>query len=110
MKKIVAYIRPIVKERVVERLRRLRVPGASLMDVDGFGLEADATGRASYDEQVSPYVRKVRLEVVCDDDRIREIAGAIAAAARTGRRGDGKVFITPVDEAIDIRAYEESGD
>jgi nitrogen regulatory protein PII len=80
------------------------------MDVDGFGLEADATGRASYDEQVSPYVRKVRLEVVCDDDRIREIAGAIAAAARTGRRGDGKVFITPVDEAIDIRTFdEESG-
>jgi nitrogen regulatory protein PII len=79
------------------------------MDVDGFGLEADATGRASYDEQVSPYVRKVRLEVVCDDDRIREIAEAIAAAARTGRRGDGKVFITPVDEAINIRTYEESG-
>jgi nitrogen regulatory protein PII len=80
------------------------------MDVDGFGLEADATGRASYDEQVSPYVRKVRLEVVCDDDRIREIAEAITAAARTGRRGDGKVFITPVEEAIDIRTYEESGD
>jgi nitrogen regulatory protein PII len=110
MKKIVAYIRPIVKERVVERLRRLSVPGASLMDVDGFGLEADATGRASYDEQVSPYVRKIRLEVVCDDDRIREIAEAIAAAAQTGRRGDGKVFITPVDEAIDIRTYEGSGD
>jgi nitrogen regulatory protein PII len=80
------------------------------MDVDGFGLEADATGRASYDEQVSPYVRKIRLEVVCDDDRIREIAEAIAAAARTGRRGDGKVFITPVEEAIDIRTFdEESG-
>jgi nitrogen regulatory protein PII len=77
------------------------------MDVDGFGLEADATGRASYDEQVSPYVRKVRLEVVCDDDRIREIAEAIAAAAQTGRRGDGKVFITPVDEAIDIRTFQE---
>jgi len=112
MKKIVAYIRPIVKERVVERLRRLRVPGASLMDVDGFGLEADATGRASYDEQVSPYVRKIRLEVVCDDDRIREIAEAIAAAGQTGRRGDGKVFVTPVEEAIDIRTFEAeaSGD
>ena len=112
MKKIIAYIRPVMKESVVGRLRRLRVPGASLVDVEGFGLEADATGQATYDEQVSPYVRKVKLEVVCDDDRIEEIAEAIAAAAQTGRRGDGKVFILPVDSAIDIRTFssEAEGD
>lgn len=105
MKKIVAYIRPVMKESVVERLRQMRVPGASLMDVEGFGLEADATGQATYDEQVSPYVRKVKLEVVCNDDRIEEIAEAIAATAKTGRRGDGKVFILPVDSGIDIRTF-----
>ena len=105
MKKIVAYIRPVMKESVVEQLRRLRVPGASLMEVEGFGLEADATGQATYEEQVSPYVRKVRLEVVCEDDRVETIARAIADAAQTGRRGDGKVFLLPVESAIDIRTF-----
>jgi nitrogen regulatory protein PII len=103
MHMIVAYIRPIVKDEVAERLRDLKVPGASMDPVDGFGLEADATGQESYGPQVSPYVDMIRLEVVCADDRVEELAEAIAEAAQTGRRGDGKVFILPVARGLDVR-------
>lgn len=103
MKMIVAYIRPIVKDEVAERLRALQVPGASLTDIDGFGLEADPGGDKSYGPQVSPYADMIKLEVVCSDDRVDELARAIAEEAQTGRRGDGKVFILPVHRGLDIR-------
>lgn len=105
MKQIVAYIRPIVKEEVIERLREMQVPGASLSRVDGFGLETDTTGEESYGPQISPYADIVKLEVVCSDDQVEILAQAIAKEAQTGRRGDGKVFILPVDRAIDIRTH-----
>ena len=103
MHMIVAYIRPIVKDEVAEHLRDLKVPGASMDPVDGFGREADATGQESYGPQVSPYVDMIRLDVVCADDRVEELAEAIAETAQTGRRGDGKVFILPVAHGLDIR-------
>jgi nitrogen regulatory protein PII len=103
MKMIVAYIRPIVKDEVAERLRSLQVPGASLTDIDGFGLEADPGGKTSYGPQVSPYVNMVKLEIVCPDDRVEELALAIADEAQTGRRGDGKIFILPVNSGLDIK-------
>ena len=108
MQMIVAYIRPLVKDEVAERLRKLNVPGASLSRVDGFGREADSQGQKSYGPQVSPYADMVKLEVVCADDRTDELAEAIADEARTGRRGDGKVFILPVDRMIDIRTQSWS--
>ncbi|MFO8098875.1 MAG: P-II family nitrogen regulator [Salinibacter sp.] len=104
MQMIVAYIRPLVKDAVAERLRALAVPGASLSRVDGFGREADAQGRESYGPQVSPYADMVKLEVVCEDDRADELAEAIADEAQTGRRGDGKVYVLPVDRGLDIRS------
>ena len=108
MQMIVAYIRPIVKDEVAERLRKLKVPGASLSRVDGFGREADSQGQKSYGPQVSPYADMVKLEVFCPDERVDELAEAIADEARTGRRGDGKVFILPVDRMIDIRTQSWS--
>ncbi|MFB6099386.1 MAG: P-II family nitrogen regulator, partial [Salinibacter sp.] len=83
---IVAYIRPIVQDEVVERLRKMEVPGASLSPGDGFGLEADLSGEESYGPQVSPYTETMKLEVVCPDNRVGELAEAIAEEAQTGRR------------------------
>ena len=108
MQMIIAYIRPIVKDEVAERLRKLKVPGASLSRVEGFGREADAQGRESYGPQVSPYADMVKLEVVCPTDQVEGLAEAIADEAQTGRRGDGKVFILPVDRMIDIRTQSWS--
>ncbi|MFB6247329.1 MAG: P-II family nitrogen regulator [Salinibacter sp.] len=105
---LVAFIRPIVKDEVAERLRALEVPGASFSRVDGFGREADPQGRESYGPQVSPYTEMIKLEVVCPDDRAEELADAIAEAAQTGRRGDGKVFVLPVARRIDIRTQSWS--
>ena len=79
MQMIIAYIRPIVKDEVAERLRTLKVPGASLSRVDGFGREADSQGRESYGPQVSPYADMVKLEVVCSDDRVEELAARMAS-------------------------------
>ena len=108
MQMIVAYIRPIVQDEVAGRLRALDVPGASFSRVDGFGREADPQGRESYGPQVSPYTEMAKLEVVCSDDRAEELADAIADAAQTGRRGDGKVFVLPVARMIDIRTQSRS--
>ncbi|WP_232798086.1 P-II family nitrogen regulator [Salinibacter altiplanensis] len=103
---ITSCIRPVVQDEVVERLRDMEVPGGSLSEVEGFGLEADPEGGESYGPQVSPYQQVVRLEIACSDEAAPTIAEAIADAARTGRRGDGKVLVTPVTEAIDIRSQE----
>jgi nitrogen regulatory protein PII len=105
MKQVIAYVRRRKRDAVVERLRSMDVPGASLTNIDGFGLEADAQGDRSYGPQVSPYAQMLKIEVVCSDDRAPEIAQAIAEAARTGRRGDGKVFVLPVEQAIDVRTH-----
>lgn len=110
MQMIVAYIRPLVQDDVVNRLRQMEVPGASLSEVDGFGLEADPKGRESYGPQVSPYTDTVKLEAVCSADRTDAIAEAIAEAAQTGRRGDGKVFVLPVERGIDIRTHAPEDD
>jgi len=105
MQMIIAYFRPRMRDAVVDRLRKLKVPGASLSTVEGFGHEAGPGGERSYDETVSPYVTKLKLEVICQDDRIDEITEAIAEYAQTGRRGDGKIFVLPVHHALDIRTH-----
>jgi nitrogen regulatory protein PII len=109
MKKIIAYIRPIMQDEVVERLRGLEVPGASLTEVHGFGREADLEGGESYGPQVSPYADMVKLEVFCPDERTEELAEAIADEAQTGRRGDGKIFVLPVERGLDIRTQSWTG-
>ncbi|MFO8231132.1 MAG: P-II family nitrogen regulator [Longimonas sp.] len=103
MQMIVAYIRPRMRDAVVNQLRKMKVPGASLSTVEGFGHEAGPEGERTYDEAVTPYIKKLKLEIVCHDDRIDEITAAIADHARTGRRGDGKIFVLPVRQALDIR-------
>lgn len=102
---IIAYFRPRMRDAVVDRLRKLKVPGASLSTVEGFGHEAGPSGERSYDEAVSPYATKLKLEVICPDDRVDEITAAIADYAQTGHRGDGKIFVLPVDRALDIRTH-----
>lgn len=101
---IIAYIRPFLQDEVAERLRQMSVPGASFSRVDGFGREADPEGQESYGPQVSPYADMMKLEVVCPADRVTELSEAIAEEAQTGRRGDGKVFVLPVDRGLDIRS------
>ena len=110
MKQVIAYVRRRKRDAVVERLRDIEVPGASLAEIDGFGREADESGEPSYGPEIAPYAQMLKIESVCSDERAREIADAIAEAARTGRRGDGKVFILPVEAAIDVRTHRTGAD
>ncbi len=110
MQMIIAYFRPRMRDAVVDQLRKMNVPGASLSTVEGFGREAGPGGKRNYDESISPYVTKLKLEIVCHDDRVDDIAEAITEHAQTGRRGDGKVFILPVHHAIDIRTHRADQD
>ncbi len=106
MQMIIAYIRPVVKDEVAQRLRAREVPGASFSRVDGFGREADTQGEKSYDPEVSPYTDMVKLEVVCPSEQTDGLAEAIADEAQTRRRGDGKIYVLSVERGIDIRTYE----
>jgi len=110
MQMIVAYIQPRMRDAVVDQLRKMNVPGASLSTVEGFGHEAGPEGKRTYDEAVTPYVKKLKLEIVCHDDRIDEITAAIANYARTGRRGDGKIFVMPVEQSVRIRTGESGAE
>lgn len=105
MQMIIAYFRPRMRDAVVDQLRKMNVPGASLSTIEGFGREAGPGGERNYDESISPYVAKLKLEIVCQDDRVDDIAEAIANYAQTGRRGDGKIFVLPVLHAMDIRTH-----
>lgn len=112
MKTIVAYIRPSKEEAVREALHNaLGVTGATFSDVRGFGRGRghDHT-RGALDEAVVGTLPKVRLEVMVSDEHADVIGIIVAAAAKTGNRGDGKIYILPVDSALRISTGESGPD
>ena len=108
MKMIVAIVQPFMAADVVHALHGLRgVTGATFSDVRGFGRARRYGNRGN--EVVNDEAMKVRVEVVVRDEQADAVARAIREAARTGNRGDGKVFVLPVEAALRI-ATEEEGD
>ena len=109
MKKIEAIIRPFKLDDVKENLADLGVNGMTVTEVKGFGRTGGKTEVYRGSAYVVDFVPKVKLEVVVGDEIARQVVDAVATAARTGRIGDGKIFVLPVDEAVRIRTGE-SGD
>lgn len=108
MRMIIAIVQPFMAADVVHVLHSMKgVSGATFTDVRGFG-RARRYGKRDA-EVVTDEAAKVRVEVVVRDEEADAVARAIRAAARTGNRGDGKVFILPVEQALRI-ASEEAGD
>ena len=111
MKTIVAFIRPSKEEAVRSALHNVSgLTGASFSDVRGFG----RGGRHGHspDEEAEALLgtgRKVRLEVMVPDDRVDALTKAISAAAHTGNRGDGKVYIMPLESALRVSSGETGG-
>ncbi|MBT9141444.1 MAG: Nitrogen regulatory protein P-II [Dehalococcoidia bacterium] len=106
MKKITAIIRPAKLEAVKERLGREGVKGMTVTHVTGCGMQKGSTAfyRGNlYEVNLLP---KAKLETVAADDAVDRIVDAIIAEAKTGEIGDGKIFISPVDDAIRIRTGE----
>lgn len=110
MKKIEAIIKPFKLEDVKDALSMLAVEGMTVAEVKGFGRQKGHKEVYRGAEYVVDFLPKVKLEIVADDSKIEEIVKAIANAAKTGKIGDGKIFITPVDEALRIRTGERGSE
>ncbi len=109
MKKIEAIIRPHLLETVKDALQTLGVQGMTISEVKGFGRQKGHTEVYRGSEYKVEFVPKVKVEVVVDDEIAEEAIEAIIKTARTGKFGDGKIFVFPVDEAIRIRTGEHGG-
>src|SRR4051794_14844273 len=109
MKKIEAIIKPFKLEEVKDALAELGVEGMTVSEVKGFGRQKGHTEIYRGSEYTVDFLPKIKIEVVVTDALVESAAGAIVKAAKTGKIGDGKVFISPISDAIRIRT-EETGD
>ncbi len=109
MKKIEAIIKPFKLDEVKHALGEINVEGMTVSEVKGFGRQKGHTEIYRGSEYTVDFLPKVKIELVLPDAQIQAAADAIVKAARTGKIGDGKVFILPVDDAVRIRT-DERGD
>ena len=106
MKKIEAIIKPFKLEEVKEALAEVGVQGMTVTEVKGFGRQKGHTEIYRGSEYTVDFLPKVKIEIVVDDSQSEAVAGVIVKSANTGKIGDGKVFISSVEEAIRIRTGE----
>ena len=106
MKRVEAIIKPTKLDEVRDALHRLGVQGMTASEVKGFGRQRGHTEFHKGAEAAVGFLQKVKLEVVVDDEQVTAVVDAIIAAARTGKIGDGKIFVLPVEEVIRIRTGE----
>jgi nitrogen regulatory protein P-II 1 len=109
MKKIEAIIKPFKLEEVKEALAEIGIEGMTVTEVKGFGRQKGHTEIYRGSEYTVDFLPKVKLEVVVSDDTAQKVIAAIVAAAKTGKIGDGKIFLLPIEHATRIRT-EETGD
>jgi nitrogen regulatory protein P-II 1 len=110
MKKIEAIIKPFKLDEVKEALAKAGVEGMTVTEVKGFGRQKGHTELYRGAEYVVEFLPKVKLEILVADEKAAIVADTIAAAARSGQIGDGKIFVLPVDEAMRIRTGERGPD
>jgi len=106
LKKIEAIVKPFKLEEVKEALNAAGIRGITMSEVRGFGRQKGHTELYRGAEYVVEFLPKIKLELVLPDDLVEKALEAIAGSAKTGRIGDGKIFIFPLDEAIRIRTGE----
>jgi nitrogen regulatory protein P-II 1 len=106
MKKIEAIIKPFKLEGVKENLTSIGVSGMTVFEVKGFGRQKGHTEIYRGAEYQVDFVPKLKIEIVCEDSEVKKIIDVIVESAKTGRIGDGKIFVSPVDSAIRIRTGE----
>ncbi len=110
MKKIEAVIKPFKLDEVKEALQEIGVQGLSVIEVKGFGRQKGHTELYRGAEYVVDFLPKVKIEIVLDDDMVENAIDAIVAAAKTEKIGDGKIFVSPVEQTIRIRTGETGSD
>ena len=109
MKLITAVIKPFKLDDVKEALGAIGVEGLTVTEVKGFGRQKGHTELYRGAEYVVDFLPKIKLEVVIEDDQAQPVIDAIIGAANTGKIGDGKIFVLPLEEAVRIRTGERGG-
>jgi nitrogen regulatory protein P-II 1 len=110
MKKIEAIIKPFRLEQVKEALTRVGVQGMTVTEVKGFGRQRGHKEIYRGAEYEVDFVPKVKVEVIVEEEMTRSVVEAIVTTARTGKIGDGKIFVYPIEEIIRIRTGERGAD
>jgi nitrogen regulatory protein PII len=107
MKKIEAIIKPFKLEEVKDALGEVGIEGMTVTEVKGFGRQRGHTEIYRGSEYTVDFLPKIKLEIVVDDDVMENAVAAIVKSAKTGKIGDGKVFISTIEEAVRIRTEEK---
>lgn len=106
MKKIEAIIKPFKLDEVKDAISELGIKGMTVSEVKGFGRQKGHTELYRGAEYVVDFLPKVKIELIIKDEDVQKVVGVITTAAKTGRIGDGKIFVVSVDEVIRIRTGE----
>ncbi|HYK64525.1 MAG TPA: P-II family nitrogen regulator [Patescibacteria group bacterium] len=109
MKKVEAIIKPFKLDEVKEALSSIGVQGLTVSEVKGFGRQKGHTELYRGAEYVVDFLPKVKLEIIVSDELAGQVVETIERAARTGRIGDGKIFVMPMEEVVRIRTGERGG-
>jgi len=110
MKKVEAIIKPFKLDEVKEALNEIGIQGITVSEVKGFGRQKGHTELYRGAEYVVDFIPKIKMEIIVSDDIAIKVVEAIEQAAKTGRIGDGKIFITNVEEVVRIRTGERGED
>ncbi|MBE9504806.1 MAG: P-II family nitrogen regulator [Proteobacteria bacterium] len=110
MKKVEAIIKPFKLDEVKEALNEIGIQGITVCEVKGFGRQKGHTELYRGAEYVVDFLPKIKLEIIVNDDVVTEVVETIQNAAKTGRIGDGKIFILPVEEVVRIRTGESGSE
>jgi len=110
MKLVVAIVKPFKLDDVKERLKALNINGMTITEAQGFGRQRGHTEVYRGAEYEVDFVPKLRVEVLVDDQQVDDVVDAIVAAAQTGKIGDGKVWVIPVEQVVRVRTGERGPD
>ena len=110
MKKVEAIIKPFKLDEVKESLSSIGIQGLTVSEVKGFGRQKGHTELYRGAEYVVDFLPKVKLEIIVKDELVTQVVDAILKSAKTGRIGDGKIFVLPLDEVMRIRTGERGPD
>jgi nitrogen regulatory protein P-II 1 len=110
LKKVEAIIKPFKLDEVKESLNEIGIQGITISEVKGFGRQKGHTELYRGAEYVVDFIPKIKIEIIVSDDILPKVVAAIEKSAKTGRIGDGKIFVTPVEAVVRIRTGETGED
>lgn len=110
MRKVEAIVKPFKLDEVKEALNEIGIQGITVSEVKGFGRQKGHTELYRGAEYVVDFIPKIKMEIIVSDEMVEQVVNTIADAAKTGRIGDGKIFVTSIDDVLRIRTGERGED